>query len=61
MIVRLSTSRLKGGFSPRMIPVPSAGCEPEMRVTLLSVKVSSGLNNLRPHCPQNMASYGVCD
>ena len=32
-----------------------------MRVTLLSVKVSSRLNNLRPHCPQNVVSSVVSD
>jgi hypothetical protein len=52
-------SCLKVGFSPRIAPVPSRGYKPEIRVTLLSVKDSSRLNNLRPHCPQNVVSSVV--
>ncbi len=61
MIGGVDNSRLEAVLSSIVVPKPSGGCEPEMRVTLLSVKVSSGLNNLRPHCPQNVVSSEVSD
>ena len=60
-MVGVGNSRLKGGVSPISVPAPAGEYEPEMRVMLLSVKVSSRLSNLRPHCPQNVVSSGVSD